>query len=331
MTSRSYGNSVLLLRPLAVVLTRLGADGARFLVEVGVDAATGPEAYVPTTRVDRALQSIATERGDETFGLTMAHEAVVRPLGLFSHLVWLSGTLRDALTRAARFYSVVTQRSTLTLESVEEGRVAAFTQRLLAGAERGDILTDFAFGSLVLRARAATDGRFRPRGMRFAHGARVSARYEALFEAPVSFDAPADELTLDASQLDLPLASADPVTAAAIEVQVRQFDAKGGASRPFGEHVRAAVRVELQSGQPSLVTVARQLGMGVRALRRRLDEDGLSLRAVVESVRHDRATDLLAAGASIKEVAFLLGFSEPSAFSRAYKRWTGRPPSDGSR
>jgi AraC-like DNA-binding protein len=325
------GNSVLLLRPLAVVLGRLGVDGDRFLADVGVSADTPSEAYVPTVKVDRALDAIAAQRGDEAFGLTMAREALVRPLGLFGHLVWLSGTLRDALTRAAHFYSLVTQRSTLSLEIVDTGqagRVATFTQRMRAGATRGNILTEFAFASLVLRARAAIGEPFRVRGMRFAHHARNPAprEYEGLFEAPVTFGAPLDELTLDASLLDLPLASADPLTAAAIEEQATQIRARVGPA-PFVERLRGAVQADLRSDRPSLASVARRLGIGARSLRRQLEDQKLSLRAVVVSVRRDRATELLAGGASIKEVAFQLGFSEPSAFSRAYKRWTGRSPS----
>ena len=172
----SHGNSVLLLRPLAVVLSRLGVEGDRFLTDIGVDGDTPSDTYVPSEKVDRALERIAAERGDETFALTMAREAVVRPLGLFSHLVWLSGTVRSALTQAARFYSLVTQRATLTLEVTEDGRVATFRQDMLSGATRGSALVEFAFASLFLRARGAAGERFRVRGMRFVHRAVVGRR-----------------------------------------------------------------------------------------------------------------------------------------------------------
>jgi AraC-like DNA-binding protein len=326
--SSTHGHSVMLLRPLAVVLGRLSVDGERFLADLGVDAETKADAYVPTAKVDRALEGIAAERGDATFGLTMARAAVVRPLGLFGHLVWLSGTVRAALEQAARFYSLVTQRATLSLEVVERAggeRVATLTQRMLSGATRGPILTEFAFASFFLRARGGAGERFRLRGVRFAHGAKSGAPHEALFETGVTFRADVDELSLDAELLDLPLSGADPVTAAAIEQQATQLRAHAG-PRTLGERVRDAVRGELPSSRPSLASVARKLGIGARSLRRQLEDEKLSLRAIVGDVRRDRATDLLAAGASIKDVAFQLGFSEPSAFSRAYKRWTGRSP-----
>jgi AraC-like DNA-binding protein len=76
----------------------------------------------------------------------------------------------------------------------------------------------------------------------------------------------------------------------------------------------------------TLETIARQLGVSARTLRRNLEQEGTTLRAVVDEVRRERADELLAAGRPVKEIAFGLGFSEPSAFSRAYKRWTGRAP-----
>jgi AraC-like DNA-binding protein len=328
MPPASHENSVLLLRPVAAVLARIGVDGDRFLADAGVRADTAPDAYVPSAGVDRALEAIARARGDEAFGLTLARAAVVRPLGLFGHLVWLSGTLRDAMTRATRFYSLVTRRATLGLEAPEGSPVATVTQRMIAGPGRGDILTEFAFGSLFLRARAAIGAPFQARAMRFSHRAREAAPYEAFFEAPVTFGAPHDALSFDAALLDLPLASADPVTAQVIEAQATALHAKSGGVEPsFSARVRAAVDAEVRSGRPSLASTARRLGVATRSLRRRLDEEDLSIRELVASARRDRATELLASGASIKMVAFALGFSEPSAFSRAYKRWTGRAPS----
>jgi AraC-like DNA-binding protein len=200
----------------------------------------------------------------------------------------------------------------------------------LAGATRGNILTDYLFASVVLRARGAVGQAFHVRAMRFAHSARSVAPYEELFQSRVTFDGArdggVDALTLDACLLDLPLSSADPFTAAAVEADVSQR-IRGATSGPLVDHLRVAVRAELRGGQPSVASIARRLGVGGRALRRRLEDERLSIRAIVASVQRDRASALLADGASIKQVAFELGFSEPSAFSRAYKRWTGRPPS----
>ncbi len=334
MAASPRGNSVLLLRPLATVLTRLGEDGDGFLTTLGISPASTPSTYVAAAKVDRALEEIASRRGDDAFALTMARKAVVRPLGLFGHLVWLSGTMRDALTRAARFYSLVSQRSILSLDAPPGEATATVTRRTHPGAAKGRILVEFTFASLMLRARAASGEKFRALEMRFAHDAHDLAPYESLFQSKVVFNAEVDAMTIDAACLDLPLSTADPLTAAAVEAQATELRARLSlpSSMPFEECVRTAVLAEMAAGSPpSRENVARRLAMSDRSLSRRLRDQELSLREVVTDAQRERAGELMSSGMTIKEVAFVLGFSETSAFSRAYKRWTGRAPSSKRR
>jgi AraC-like DNA-binding protein len=320
----SHGVSVALLRPMAELLGRLDEDPARFLATLGVTDTSAPDMFVPGDQVDRALDDIAERRGDGAFGLTLARAATAKPMGLFGHMVWLSGSVRDAIARATRFYAMVSRRTAMTLEV--RGTVATLHQRRIADLARGAILTEYVFASFALRARAATAKRFTLRAVRFAHGpGRASrARYARTFAAPVTFSAAVDELEFDAAQLDLPLASADPITSAVLEARVAALAATPE-RHPLLDRVRAAAATHL-ADPPSLQTVSAQLGISARTLRRRLADEDTSLRELVDQLRRERADELLAAGSSVKEIAFTLGFSEPSAFSRAYKRWTGRPP-----
>ena len=314
------GLSVALLRPLAELLGRLEVDPHRFLAALDVDATSAPDAFVAGDRVDRSLEDIAANRGDPAFGLTLARAAVVRPLGLFGHMVWLSGTVRDALDRAVKFYSVVTHRATLELD--ERGAITVLHQHRVANVTRGPILTEFLFASFALRARAATGERFAIRAVRFAHEREPTAEHADVFRAPIAFGAPSDELELETAQLALPLISADPITSAALEARVATLTATGRTT--FVDRVRRAAAANLSAA--SLPAIGQALGISARTLRRQLDHDGTTLREIVDELRRERADQLLAAGVAAKEIAFELGFSEPSAFSRAYKRWTGRPP-----
>jgi AraC-like DNA-binding protein len=319
-----YGISVALLRPLAELLGRLEIDPIAFLEGFGIDARTTPNTYVAGSAVDDRLDEIARTRGDPTFALTLARTAVIRPLGLFSHMVWLSGTVRDALVRAVRFYAMVTRRTTLTLD--ETGPRATLRQHAVPGITRGTILTEFAFASLVLRARRATAGRFELSAATFTHERDRSTRaaYKALFGVPVGFGASVDEVAFAADQLDLALESADEVTSAALEATIGKLTDATPRSVLL-DRVRHAVAASL--GKPvSLTNVADRLGTSARTLRRQLEREGRSLRSIVDELRRERADQLIASGTPIKEIAFGLGFSEPSAFSRAYKRWTGSAP-----
>ena len=321
----SHGVSVALVRPLAELLERLDEDAAAFLAALGVEPQTAPETYVAGEHVDALLDDVARRRGDPCLGLTLATIAVARPLGLFSHMLWLSGTMRDALSRATRLYAMVSRRTLLTLE--EHGDIAIVRQGRVPGVARGAILTEFPVASLALRARAETGGQFTLRAVRFAHPrlAPTDEPYREVFQAPVAFDAAADELELDTAQLALPLASADAITSSILEAQITSLTAATKVRSPFLDRARRVAAANL-AAHPSLEAFARDLGMSARTLRRHLAQEGTSLRAVVDEVRREHADRLLAAGMPVKEVAFSLGFSEPSAFSRAYKRWTGRAP-----
>lgn len=303
--------SVAMLRPVAELLDRLGEDREAFLAGLGVDADTAPSTYVEGREVDQRLAAIAAARGDASFGLTLARESVVRPLGLFGHMVWMSGTVRDALARAVKFYAAITHRTTLSLE--ESKGVATLRQHGAPGVVRGAILTELAFASLALRARTGTGDRFMPRAVRFQHAGTPSPAYAELFRAPVAFGADLDAIEIASAMLDLPLATADPVVSAALESKVAELSASGRS--PLVDRVRRVAHL----GTPT--AIARELGLSARTLRRHLEQEGHSLRGIVDELRRERAEHLLARGVAAKDVAFQLGFSEPSALSRALKRW----------
>lgn len=319
----THGISVALLRPLAELLSKLDVDGRAFLAQLGIDDDMSPNTYVAAADVDRLIAEIATARGDPAFALTLARTAAVRPLGLFGHLVWLSGTVRDALERAVKFYAMVTRRTTLVLEE-RAGIAVIRAVPVSKTTPRGRVLTEFPFASLAIRARDATGGKFALRAVRFSHPGEATVPYEEVFRAPVTFGAGHDEIEFDVSQLDLPLASADPITSAAIEAKVAQLTADVSGRSAFIDRVRRAAAVNLATGSPT--AIAKHLGISARTLRRQLAQHTTNLRQLVDDVRRERADELLTGGRSVKDVAFELGFSEPSAFSRAYKRWTGKAP-----
>jgi len=319
----THGISVALLRPLSELLGKLDVDPAAFLAATGVTGEMAPNAYVAASDVDDELARIAARRKDPAFALTLARTAMARPLGLFGHMVWLSGTVRDALERAAKFYAMVTKRTTLLL--TETDGVATLRMRPVSRtAKRGRILTEFPFTSLALRAREATGGAFNLSAVRFTHAGEATPIYREVFRAPVTFGAPHDELQFAAAQLELKLATADPITSAALEAKIAQLTA-GGAGAPLIDRVRTAITANLETTVTPAV-IAKALGISARTLRRHLEAERLTLRTTVDTVRRERADELLSAGTSVKETAFALGFSEPSAFSRAYKRWTGKAP-----
>ena len=126
--------------------------------------------------------------------------------------------------------------------------------------------------------------------------------------------------------LDAPLVSSDP---ALLAILTRAADelARATTSEPtLIAQVKRVLREVLRSADANVDFVARRLGLTGRSLQRRLKDDGTSFNAVRETVRRELADRYLQERLSISEISFLLGFSEPSAFFRAFKRWTGTTP-----
>jgi AraC-like DNA-binding protein len=152
------------------------------------------------------------------------------------------------------------------------------------------------------------------------------AAHEAAFGVPLCFGAPVDEIVLPRALLDEPLPTAN---AAMHAFFLRHADAALSRLPPAGslrEKVRAFVIERLPGGGATLGAAAKAVGLHARTLQRRLDAEGTSFEAVVEGVRRAQAMVLLDARVSIAEVAYLLGYAEPSVFHRAFKRWTGTSP-----
>jgi len=140
------------------------------------------------------------------------------------------------------------------------------------------------------------------------------------------FDAPLNRIVLDAAFLDKPLPQADPVVARMCEEQCRQLLIK----RQVRSGISATVRdclLRTPAKMPDIKAVARELCMAPRSLRRRLDEEQTSFRALVDEVRQTLAEELLiSARMKLEEIAHCLGYSEPASFIHAFKRWKGISP-----
>ncbi|WP_108846306.1 helix-turn-helix transcriptional regulator [Dietzia lutea] len=135
-----------------------------------------------------------------------------------------------------------------------------------------------------------------------------------------------NRLTVSHEALDAHLPQGDENTARLFERQCRELLAERLARVGVAGQVRSRLRHEHQTW-PSMTDVAAELHVDVRTLRRRLAAEGTSYRRLVDEVRHERATELLAQGVPVAQVADELGYSETSTFTRGFRRWEGAPPS----
>jgi AraC-like DNA-binding protein len=243
--------------------------------------------------------------------------------GLLGFVVASCSTMREGLGRFGRYSRLLCDE--LKVDLVERGDEVAIVYSLDA-APYVPALFEMALTHLVSTSRRGTRGLFRPRRVvfRHPHGARGLPE---LLRAPVEFGGIEDAAYCDRNTLDLPLRGANPTLLGILESHAAQVLGALPAEDDTIARVRAAIRALLPHGEPSLEAVASRLGVGARTLQRRLRDHEWTFRGLIDEVRRECALIHLAnPEVSVAEVAFSLGFSSPSAFHHAFRRWTGRSP-----
>lgn len=326
------------------VAERRGVDADALLREVGLDLHTRPD---PMSRKS-ASQGLAFWQlamraiDDELLGVDVAMESVPMTLNALGYAFMASEDLGQMYTRVARYAHVVTDACEITFQ-VEPGGVGRLSisgdQRLLAGVDARTAwsLFDYAMVSVVRGSRLLFGRDFAPLELRLQRPRPQSpTRYEKLLGCQPVYNCEDNAVLVDAVSLKRPLAFANHEVARASEEAVERHHAQhhtrwqlqqGRDAGGLSQQLAALLRDLLPSGEPKQKEVCERLGMSARSFQRRLAQEQTTFRDVLNATRHHLALAHLRGGQhSVSEVAFLLGFAEVSAFTRAFKRWTGSSP-----
>lgn len=154
-----------------------------------------------------------------------------------------------------------------------------------------------------------------------------AAEYDRVFAAPVTFGAARNAMRIAPSWLSAPVRRPDGYVFGVFIEHAEGLMARLAEGRTLRGRVEGLLAARLHKGPMNMAEVAGELNMSQQTLYRRLKDEGASFEAVLEALRRDLAEGYLSSRKlSVNETAYLLGFSDPSAFSRAYKRWTGASP-----
>jgi AraC-like DNA-binding protein len=199
-----------------------------------------------------------------------------------------------------------------------------------AVARLGSALSnEAAMATTLVLCREATQTALTPTRVEFSHAREGSkAAVAAHFGVMPEFGAPRDAIHFDMAEVAQPCAVGDAAIwqylTAHLDQALAQEDSK---ARPFDAQVVEEIAKLLSGGVPQLAEVAGIMGLGERTFQRRLSERGKTFQTLVDEARHQLAKQLvLSSSYTLIEIAFLTGFSEQSAFSRAFKRWSGLSP-----
>lgn len=265
--------------------------------------------------------------GHDGLALDSARRLPFGAYRVLDYLAMTSATPRDGLKAAARYFYLVSGAFELLLRSHRDQVFVELGDGMALDGLPG-LYEEYILATLFLRFRFTSGVNWTPREVHLSSPdpAQCAEHYH-LFQAPIRFNQPTNRLVVDRSVIDLAQPNADPVLCETLNHHAQQLLNGLPADQSFVQQVRQVLQEGFQRGPVSLSATARALAISPRALQRHLNQNGTSFRAVLDQMRYERTLDLLKAPQpDISEIAFRLRFSEPRAFYRAFKRWTGKTP-----
>lgn len=308
-------------------------DGSRrraLLESVGVDpdAPVNPKSMIADHIYYDLCERVAREDAQgRTISLRVGAAMRCDEYGAFG-LAWKSAVnLKGSFERAVRYGRVLTSVSAYELRS-EDGRNFLMLHR---GGERRlglRLSNEQTIVAIVKISREVAGEDFRPEAAHFRHQPPDDmTAHEAYFGCPVIFDSDRDALEVSEKSLLAPNRLGDPSISdffdAHLDRELAQLEDRAG----LDKRIRIKISQSLSEGVPSVSQIAQSLNMSARTLQRRLSGQGYSFQTLVDESRRQLAEKLLReTDYALGEIAFLTGFSEQSAFTRAFKRWAGQTP-----
>ncbi|MFK7848545.1 MAG: AraC family transcriptional regulator [Rhodothermales bacterium] len=307
-----------------------GIDKADFLRSVGIDpdAPVDPSYMISDAAYYGFLERLAAaERNPVTIPLRVGGAMRCNDYSAFG-LAWKSAVnLRGSIERAERYWRILTSVSIYAFEPTAEG---GYMHLHREGDRRlGMRLSNEAsMASIASISREVSTAPFHPIAVYFKHPAPDDTSYhEAYFGCPVHFDTNKDALLFSRASLVRPNKVGDPGISTFFDTRLEAELLKRADDNALDKQVCAKISRSLSEGVPMISDVAQHLGMSGRTLQRRLSGQGSSYKTLVDASRRQLAERLLQqTDYSLAEVAFMTGYSEQSAFNRAFKRWAGQTP-----
>lgn len=307
-----------------------GVETRDLVAGLGLDPDAPPDAAKLVSSDDyyRFFAALA-ERDPSDLGLALRIGASMRcdEYGAFG-LAWKSAPdLRGSYVRSERYGRVLGSAEAYTLERDPQGSYFSL-EKAGDGSLGMQLSNEASLAAVAAISREVSAKPFAPLAVYFKHAARGDLGvFSAHFGCPVHFDADRNALLVSDTALSAPNNLGDRTIAQFFDRHLEKQLAALPDDAALETRVRMAVSQTLSEGVPTLSDIAASLGMGARTLQRRLADTGVSFQSLVDHARRTLAQQLLRETEySLAEIAFLAGFSEQSAFTRAFKRWSGQTP-----
>ncbi len=310
-----------------------GADRAALVALAGVDPALagGPDARVDFADFMALLRAAANATGDPAFALHFGAESQFHEISVVGMISHNAATMGEAFTQLNRYARLV-----VDAEGHDAGGRFAIVRRdgetwledRIRNPDAVPELVESAFARFISTTRRFLGDVPMAKAVWLTASAPAHAdQITRVMGVPVQFSANRNAIAIHESWLSLPLTGSNRYVFGVLIDRADTLLAEMERNTSLSGRVEAAVLAVLHKGPVAMAAIAGTLGIGKSTLYRRLRDEGTSFERLVDALRHRMALHYLGSRkVSVNETAYLLGFSDPAAFSRAFRRWTGVAP-----
>jgi AraC-like DNA-binding protein len=312
------------IRPMHAALVRLGYDGGRLLSAMGVtaDQLADPDAQLPCTCFGELLACAQRESPRPNLALDIATVTPIGAYPLIDYLVLSSGTVGEGLRRLERYFDLLATGTSMRIEEAED-----LVHVQWAGTSV--FASEFSVALGLLHLRRESEGRARAAVVHFVHRPADLEAFQKAIGCPIVAGSTWSGFSMTHETWAMPMRRGDPVLIGVLERHADDMLARQPVEQDLVARVRRAVALGLPRGQGDLEAVSRTFALTARTLQRRLAQEGTSFQRLLDEARSVAATrQLRESSLSIAEISFVLGYSEPAAFHRAFRRWHGVTPQE---
>lgn len=320
--------SATVLQQMFLYLRSLQVDCDAFLRSLGVDPATvtAPDARIPNATYLYIQDAAAEYVGDPCFGLHMGEYAEAGSWSILGYMMMNCRTLGEAAEKSARYSRIIGNLIEARAELAGSRlRLVYFTPP--HAPEMSRHCFESAFASSVRMMRSLTGQPISPLAVTFTYAEPACPdEYRRVFGCPVTFEEADNSLTFALEVGNTPILMANPMLLAHFEHYAEDFLAQMQRPEEVTRTVTRIILARLDDETLSIDTVAREMAVSVRTLQNRLEAEGVVFSDLLRDIRRQLAQKYLCENYTVEQITYLLGFSEPSVFRKAFKKWSGVTP-----
>jgi AraC-like DNA-binding protein len=330
LSPTSISVSVTVLAQMFLYLTALKVDIDEFLCSLGLDpqAVQQPDTRIPVETYLLIQDEAALYTHDPYFGLHMGEFAEAGSWSILGYMMMNCKTLGEAFEKSGRYSRIIGNLIEARAEPrLNKVKFVFFTPPHAPKMSRHCF--DATFSSSVRLMRTLTGTDLSPLDVTFIYPEPEStAEYERVFRCPVRFGQKDNSVSVDWSIGSTPILMANPGLLAYFEKYAQDFLAEMDRKSEQTRAVTKIILARLDDERLSIDKVAREMSVSVRTLQKRLEDEGVVFSDLLKDTRHKLAQNYLRENYSVEQITYLLGFSEPSVFRKAFKKWSGVTPGE---